>query len=208
MIEDEYRRSSAFRCLNLVHFFQKRSQPVRIESSFGQEADGHDIGFGLLIRAVSKKRSIDTERNAESRELVFPGITRRQTRRDRDRSLYKKLPGKLGRPVAGGNVSDLVSENGRHFGIVGGHFNQAAIDINRSPGETEGVQLFRVHDPETVLKCRQRRTAHDALSDTPEIPVQVPISNERQCLLGFFRCNRANLHVLLEREEVDALPAC
>src|SRR6266404_1731938 len=114
MIEDEYRRSSAFRCLNLVHSFQERSQPVRIESSFGQKADGHEIGFGLLIRAVSKKRSIDTERNAESRELVFPGIARGQTRRDRDRSLYKKLPGKLGRPVAAATGPDLGGGMGAH----------------------------------------------------------------------------------------------
>ena len=123
--------------MSFVHCFEECTKSIRIEPGIAHQVQCHQTGFKFLISAVSQKRRVDSERNAELSELFLPGLGGRQARGDSDRRLYDQLPGQLCCSMARCDVPDFVREDGRDFIVVGCALKQAAIDVNRPARKTK-----------------------------------------------------------------------
>ena len=123
MIEDESG-------LRFVYFFKQCAESIRIELSVGHQPDRHKAGFQFLIAAVTQKRGIDTQRNAELCDLFLPHFRNRHARRNRDRLLDKQLPRQLLRSMARCHVADFVGNNRRKLIIVRRQIDEPSVQID------------------------------------------------------------------------------
>src|SRR5437870_504505 len=102
------------------------------------------------------------------------------------------------------DMADLVRKDRSDFVVVGCDVEQTAVDVNRAARESERVDVLRIDDLELIPKRGQRPVLNDPPADNRYVTSDIVGLNEGK-LIGFFRSLRPDLHVLLEREEINAL---
>ena len=80
---------------------------------------------------------------------------------------------RLSGAVPKGDVAQLVGHHTREFAFVTRRIDRAAIDVHRSAGKGEGIDVSDIHDLEVVVKLRmlklRRNGIHQALTDARQI---------------------------------------
>ena len=121
---------------------------------------------------------------------------------------YIRQPGsrRLVRAVAERDVRDLVRNHSSQLVFSSRGFNHSAIDVNRTAGQGEGVDVRDIDHFETIGVMLALRLRGQRLTDAADVFVDARICEQRQLTLSFDHELPPDLDILLWREKVETRP--
>src|SRR5947208_8568592 len=110
-----------------VHLVEDSTESIGVVARCGKESYGDDVCLELLLTAVSQERCIDTEGNTKFRQLIFPCLRRRQSCRNRNWSMDKKLSRQLRCCVPRDDMANFVGDDCRELIFIRSRLDETAV---------------------------------------------------------------------------------
>src|SRR3954447_20601827 len=90
------------------------------------------------------------------------------------------------------------------FAFIARGVDHAAVDVNESAGQREGVDVRLVDDAEAILKLRPARVRGEALTDAIQVRIRLRVVQDRELLLRLHCRLLADVDIVLRRKEIEA----
>jgi len=106
--------------------------------------------------------------------------------------------------VAQSHMPYFMADDPGKLGLVVGRLHGAAVDVQESSRQREGVDGRVVDGMEFVRELLSRRLGGQQTAQSGQVSFHPGVPEHDELLLGLFGRFPADLHVLFRREEVDS----